>query len=76
MRVIAATNRDLEKDVADGRFRRDLFFRLRVLEIVVPALRKRPEDIPILADYFLQRFNSETGTKDQGLHARGQGETT
>ena len=63
VRVIAATNRDLEKDVAEGRFRRDLFFRLRVLEIVVPALRKRPEDIPLLADYFLQRFNAETGRK-------------
>ncbi len=67
VRVIAATNRDLEKDIADGRFRRDLFFRLRVLEIVVPALRKRPEDVPILADYFLQRFNSETGRKIKGF---------
>ena len=46
VRVIAATNRDLEKDVAEGRFRRDLFFRLRVLEIVVPALRKRPRRHP------------------------------
>lgn len=67
VRVIAATNRDLEKDIAEGRFRRDLFFRLRVLEIVVPGLRKRPEDIPLLADYFLQRFNSETGRKIQGF---------
>jgi transcriptional regulator with GAF, ATPase, and Fis domain/pSer/pThr/pTyr-binding forkhead associated (FHA) protein len=63
VRVIAATNRDLEKDIAEGRFRRDLFFRLRVLEIIVPALRKRTEDIPLLADYFLQRFNGETGRK-------------
>jgi len=67
VRVIAATNRDLEKDIEDGRFRRDLFFRLRVLEIVVPALRKRPEDVPILADYFLDRFNSETGRKLKGF---------
>ena len=66
VRVIAATNRDLEKDIAEGRFRRDLFFRLRVLEIIVPALRKRPEDIPILADFFLQRFNNETGRKIKG----------
>ena len=67
VRVIAATNRDLERDVAEGRFRRDLYFRLRVLEIVVPSLRKRPEDIPELAYYFLQRFNAETGRKLRGF---------
>ena len=67
VRVIAATNRDLEKDVAEGMFRRDLYFRLRVLEIVVPALRKRPEDIPLLADYFLRKFNAETGRKIRGF---------
>jgi Nif-specific regulatory protein len=67
VRVIAATNRDLEKDVAEGRFRRDLYFRLRVLEIVVPALRKRPEDISQLADYFLGKFNQETGRKIRGF---------
>ncbi len=72
VRVIAATNRDLERDVADGRFRRDLYFRLRVLEIVVPALRKRQEDIPILADYFLQKFNAETGRKIKGFTARAK----
>ena len=70
VRVIAATNRDLERDVAEGRFRRDLYFRLRVLEIVVPALRKRPEDIPMLADYFLQKFNAETGRKIRGFTKR------
>ena len=67
VRVIAATNRDLEKDVAEGRFRRDLYFRLRVLEIVVPALRKRAEDISLLADYFLKKFNDETGRKLRGF---------
>jgi len=66
VRVIAATNRDLEREVADGRFRRDLFFRLRVLEIVVPSLRKRPEDIVPLATHFLERFREETGRKIQG----------
>ena len=65
--MIAATNRDLEKDVAAGRFRRDLYFRLHVLEIVVPPLRKRPEDIPELANYFLQRFAAETGKKIHGF---------
>ena len=53
VRVIAATNRDLEKDVTEGRFRRDLYFRLHVLEIVVPALRKRPEDIADVGRLFL-----------------------
>lgn len=67
VRVIAATNRDLEKDVAEGLFRRDLYFRLKVLEIVVPALRKRPSDIPELASYFLERFKAETGRKISGF---------
>lgn len=67
VRVIAATNRDLEKEVAEGRFRHDLFFRLRVLEIVVPPLRKRPDDIPVLANYFLQKYCMETGRKYEGF---------
>jgi Nif-specific regulatory protein len=67
VRVIAATNRDLEREVAEGRFRRDLFFRLRVLEVVVPSLRKRPEDIVPLATHFLERFRAETGRKIQGF---------
>jgi len=67
VRVIAATNRDLEKAVVEGIFRRDLYFRLRVLEVTVPALRKRPEDIPVLADYFLRKFNAETGRKIAGF---------
>jgi Nif-specific regulatory protein len=72
VRVIAATNRDLERDVAEGHFRRDLYFRLRVLEIVVPALRKRQEDIPLLADFFLQKFNTETGRKIKGFTAEAK----
>jgi Nif-specific regulatory protein len=67
VRVISATNRDLEKDIADGRFRRDLYFRLHVLEIVVPALRKHPEDITVLADHFLQRYVAETGRRIKGF---------
>jgi Nif-specific regulatory protein len=74
VRVIAATNRDLEKDVAEGAFRRDLYFRLHVLEIIVPALRKRPEDIPQLAEYFLQRFVVETGSKIKGFTPRAMEE--
>jgi len=67
VRVIAATNRDLEREVAEGRFRRDLFFRLRVLEMVVPSLRRRPDDIVPLATHFLERFRAETGRKIQGF---------
>jgi Nif-specific regulatory protein len=74
VRVIAATNRDLEKDVAVGSFRRDLYFRLHVLEIIVPALRKRPEDIPELAEYFLHRFVAETGSKIKGFTPRAMEE--
>ncbi|MCI0491497.1 MAG: sigma 54-interacting transcriptional regulator [Planctomycetes bacterium] len=74
VRVIAATNRDLEKDVAEGRFRRDLYFRLHVLEIVVPSLRKRPEDIPELAEYFLHRFITETASKIRGFTPRAMEE--
>ena len=69
VRVVAATNRDLEKEVAEGRFRHDLFFRLRVLEIIVPPLRKRTEDIPVLAHHFLERFRNETGRKIEGFSA-------
>ena len=67
VRVIAATNRDLEKDVAEGMFRRDLYFRLHVLEIVVLPLRKRIDDIAELAQHFVRRFNSETGRKLLGI---------
>lgn len=70
VRVIAATNRDLEKDVAQGLFRRDLYFRLRVVEIVVPPLRKRPGDIPELADYFFRKVCAETGRKLRGFTPR------
>ncbi len=67
VRVIAATNRDLEKDVAEGRFRRDLYFRLHVLEVYVPPLRKRPDDIPELAHYFFNKYNLETGRRLRGF---------
>ncbi|MCL2118043.1 MAG: sigma 54-interacting transcriptional regulator [Planctomycetaceae bacterium] len=70
VRVVAATNRDLEREVSEGRFRHDLFFRLRVLEIVVPPLRKRREDIPVLARHFLERLRNETGRKIDGFSQR------
>jgi Nif-specific regulatory protein len=67
VRVIAATNRDLEKAVSEGTFRRDLYFRLHVVEIEVPPLRKRPGDVVELASHFLDRFNQETGRKLGGI---------
>lgn len=67
VRVIAATNRDLEKAVTEGDFRRDLYFRLHVVEILVPPLRKRPDDIIELASHFLERFSEETGRKIRGF---------
>ncbi len=67
VRVIAATNRDLEQAVRDREFRRDLYFRLRVLEIRVPPLRKRPDDIRTLAAFFLERFRAETGRRILGF---------
>jgi DNA-binding NtrC family response regulator len=59
-RVIAATNRDLEKAIKDGSFREDLFYRLNVVSMKMPALNQRKEDIPLLAEHFLQRFTQET----------------
>ncbi len=58
VRVLAATNRDLRKMVEDGDFREDLFYRLNVLDIEIPPLRNRREDIPALTDFFLERYNS------------------
>ena len=61
VRVIAATHQDLPKMVAEGKFREDLFYRLNVLAIKLPPLRERQEDIPLLADQFLQQFASQMG---------------
>src|SRR2546430_10591392 len=58
-RVVAATNRDLESDISSGRFREDLWFRLSVFKMVVPPLRDRPEDVPLLADGLLQTIHSD-----------------
>ena len=68
VRVIAATNRDLEKAVTEGSFRRDLYFRLNVVEVIVPPLRKRGEnDIMELAEHFMKRYSSETGRRLKGF---------
>jgi transcriptional regulator with PAS, ATPase and Fis domain len=59
VRVLAATNHNLKSEVENGRFREDLFYRLNIMEIHIPPLRERPEDIPLLIDYFIQRHNPE-----------------
>ena len=67
MRLIAATNRDLEKAIADGTFRRDLYFRLNVVSCTMPALRERRDDIPLLAGYFAMRFSKKSGRPVKGI---------
>jgi two-component system, NtrC family, response regulator HydG len=69
VRVIAATNADLEKAVADGRFRSDLFYRIATVTMAVPPLRDRPEDIPLLIKHFLLRASAEAGKDPPQLDA-------
>jgi len=67
VRIIAATNKDLQQEIEDGNFREDLFYRLRVVQIHIPPLRERPDDIPILAQMFLKRYSSETEKPVEGF---------
>jgi Nif-specific regulatory protein len=67
VRVLAATNKDIEKQVADGQFRSDLYYRLNVLPLYIPPLRQRPEDIPVLSDFFLRKFMDETKKQFDGF---------
>jgi PAS domain S-box-containing protein len=70
VRVIAATNRDLEVAIADGAFRSDLFYRLNVFPIELPALRQRKEDIPLLVEYFIDRYATNAGKTIRHISSR------
>ena len=67
VRIVAATHRDLEKKLADGSFREDLYYRLNVIELHIPALRERAGDIPVLATHFLKRFADQNGKDIRGF---------
>jgi transcriptional regulator with PAS, ATPase and Fis domain len=72
VRLIAATNRDLRAEVLAGRFREDLFYRLSSIQIRIPSLSERLEDIPLLVQFLLQKYNSAYGKEISGLTRRTQ----
>lgn len=69
VRIVAATNRKLDEEVRAGRFREDLYYRLNVIEIVLPPLRERPEDVPQLVQHFLRKFSAELGKETPEVDA-------
>ena len=69
-RVVAATNRDLEAAIESGEFRQDLYFRLNVVQLVLPPLRRRQEDVPLLVERFFERYNRDSGQRLTGISSR------
>jgi len=73
IRVISATNKNLEDEVKENRFREDLLFRLNVIEITIPPLRERKEDIPVLIDYFMKKYSIKNNTEEKKFTDRALG---
>jgi DNA-binding NtrC family response regulator len=69
VRIITATHRNLEAMISDGEFREDLFYRLNVVEVALPSLRERKEDIPVLTDYFIEKYSSESRKEIKGINS-------
>jgi len=67
VRIIAATNKDLKRLVVEGKFREDLYFRINVVELLIPPLRERKPDIPVLADYFIKKYNNLFSKRVEGM---------
>lgn len=72
VRVVTATNRDLEKEIAEGRFREDLYYRLNVVRIHVPPLRERKDDLPLMITSFVHEFAEENGKKIEGMDTKAR----
>jgi PAS domain S-box-containing protein len=70
VRVLAATNRDLALEAMNGRFRQDLFYRLNVVRVALPPLRSRVDDVPLMVDHFIDRFNTLQGRRIRGISER------
>ncbi len=73
VRIIAATNKELRKTVLEGKFREDLFYRINVIPITIPPLRERKEDIPLLVDFFIEKFNRANKKKIKGVSPHTMG---
>jgi DNA-binding NtrC family response regulator len=73
VRIIAATNKDLRHLVSEGKFREDLYYRLEVIPLILPPLRQRKEDIPLLVDHFIQKFNRNNAKRIRGVSSRTMG---